>query len=93
VQLFRNFSPSKVYNMGGDGADKKKERYAKLARFVQALLNQNREVPLNQSVARFAVMEGLSRSRVLEYLEDLEATGDQAFAMDRQNDKIRRSQV
>ena len=79
--------------MGGDGADKKKERYAKLARFVQALLNQNHEIPLTQTAARFAVMEGLSRSRVLEYLEDLEATGDQSFELDWKNDKIRRVQV
>jgi hypothetical protein len=28
--------------MGGDGADKKRERYAKLARFIQSLLNQNK---------------------------------------------------
>lgn len=79
--------------MGGDGADKKKERYAKLARFIQSLLNQNKDIPLSQTVARFAVMEGLSRSRVMEYLEDLEATGDQSFEIDRQNDKIRRLQV
>jgi hypothetical protein len=79
--------------MRGDGADKKKERYAKLARFIQALLNQSKEVALTQSVARFAVMEGLSRTRILEYLEDLQATGDQAFEVDRQNDKIRRVQT
>ena len=79
--------------MAGDGADKKRERYAKLARFVQALLNQNKEIPLTQNVARFAVLEGLSRARVLEYLEDLEATGDQGFEIDIENDKIRRVQV
>ena len=79
--------------MGGDGADKKKERYAKLARFIQASLNQTKEIPLTQNAARFAVMEGLSRDRVVEYLQDLEATGDQAFEVDRQNDKIRRVQV
>ena len=79
--------------MGGDGADKKKERYAKLARFIQALLNQNKEIALTQNAARFAVLEGLSRARVLEYLEDLEATGDQSFEIDRQNDKVRRVQV
>lgn len=81
--------------MGGDGADKKKERYAKLARYVQALLSQsaNKEIPLTQTIARFAVAEGLSRIRVAEYLGDLEATNDQCFELDRNNDKIKRVQV
>lgn len=79
--------------MGGDGADKKKERYTKLARFIHALLNQNKEIPLTQTVMRFAILEGLSPARVIEYLEDLAATGDQGFEIDRQNDKIRRVQV
>jgi hypothetical protein len=79
--------------MGGDGADKKKERYAKLARFIQALLNATKEAPLTQNIARFAVQEGLSRDRVFEYLQDLEATGDQAFETDRTNERIRRVQV
>ena len=79
--------------MGGDGADKKKERYAKLARFIQALLNQDKEIALTQNVKRFGVSEGLSPARVLEYLEDLQGTGQQSFELDRQNDKIRRVQV
>ena len=79
--------------MGGDGADKKKERYAKLARFIQALLNQDKEIALSQNVKRFGVSEGLSPARVLEYLEDLQGTGQQSFELDRQNDKIRRVQV
>jgi hypothetical protein len=79
--------------MGGDGAEKKKERYAKLARFIQALLNQNKEIAYIQNATRFAIAEGLSPARVMEYLGDLEATGDQSFEIDRQNDKIRRVQV
>jgi hypothetical protein len=82
-----------VLKVGGDGADKKKERYVKLACFIQALLNQDKEIPLTLTAARFAVKEGLSRSRVVEYLEDLQATGEQGFEVDRQNDKIRRVQV
>lgn len=79
--------------MGGDGADKKKERYTKLAQFIQALLNQNKEILLTRTAARFAVLVGLSRSRVIEYLEDLEATGEQSFELDKQNDKIKRTEM
>ncbi len=79
--------------MGGDGADKKRERYDRLARFTQGLLNEFKEIPLTQTAARFAVKEGLSRPRVIEYLEDLQATGDQGFEVDKVNDKIRRVEV
>ena len=78
-----------------DGAETKKARVLEMARFVQAALAENKEtgsIPLKQTVAKLASRSGLTRARVMEYLQELADTGDQCWEICESKDKIKRTQ-
>ena len=74
-----------------DGAEVRRQRIADMAKTVQAALTKNKApIPLLRTIAILSVKLGLSKERVREYLEDLEATGEQNFEIDNDKDEIRR---
>jgi hypothetical protein len=55
-----------------DGAETRKIRIAEVAKIVMALLYQNKEagwIPFNPTIAKIMVETGLTRGKVLEYLQ------------------------
>jgi hypothetical protein len=77
-----------------DGAETRKERYAKMAQTIQALLYQNKElgyIPLKKTVVKFKVEMGLTSEKVREYMEDLRDMGQ--FEIDTEKDQIRKTVV
>jgi hypothetical protein len=75
-----------------DGAEARKERYAKIAQVIQAMLFKATEqdldyIPLKKTVVGFKVDMGLTAEKILEYMQDLEELGQ--FEMDHEKDQIR----
>lgn len=69
-----------------DGAEAKKQRMEQMARNVLSALTQENELPLSNTVAGFEYAFGLTRERIVEYLETLEKLG--RFTLDKERDKI-----
>jgi hypothetical protein len=77
-----------------DGAEARKARITDIAKTVQAFLYQNKEsgeIPLHKVLAQIMINTGLTRDKVLEYLQ-LHHDADQ-FELDEKNDKIVRVQA
>ena len=77
-----------------DGAEARKERIAEIAKTVQSFLYQNKEsgeVPLRKVLAQIMISTGLTRVKVLEYLQLLNDAGQ--FELDEKNDMIIRVQT
>lgn len=79
-----------------DGAETRKERYAKIAQAIQQLLFKAKEqgldyIPLRRTVVGFKVEMGLTEEKITEYMKDLEALGQ--FIIDYEKDQIRRPDV
>jgi hypothetical protein len=74
-----------------DGAEARKERIAQIAKSIQAALFQNKEagwISLSKIVSQIMIETGLTRNKVMEYLQLLSDAGQ--FVLDESNDKIRR---
>jgi len=71
-----------------DGAEIRKERIQDIARNVQRLLLNHKELSLSKVLATFQYEFGLTREKIMEYLEILE--GLDQFALDREHDKIKK---
>ena len=76
-----------------DGAETRRQRIAQIAKMVQATLHasKNGEIPLSKFVAGVMYETGLTRDKIVEYLEVPEEMGQ--FEMDIVNDKIRKPQI
>lgn len=77
--------------MPGDGASRRKERIAEIARTVQAALFESKDVgwvSLQKVVASISIATGLVPGRILEYLQLLNDAGQ--FELDISDAKIRR---
>lgn len=79
-----------------DGAETRKERYAKIAQTIQGLLYKAKEqglnyIPLKKTVVSFKVETGLTSEKIIEYMRDLEELGQ--FEMDFERDQIRNATV
>jgi hypothetical protein len=76
-----------------DGAETRKDRIEQCAQHVQSQLYKNNGNPisLSRTVAALAFDTGLSKPKVVEYLELLAETGQ--FEINLQDDKIRKCQV
>lgn len=76
-----------------DGAETRRQRIAHIARMVQAALHasKNGEIPLSKFVAGVMYETGLTREKILEYMEVPEQMGQ--FEIDIVNDKIRKPQM
>ena len=73
-----------------DGAETRKERIVEVARIVMSLLFENKDagwITLSKSVKIIMSKTGLTRPKVMEYLDLKEAEG--AFELDETNDKIK----
>jgi hypothetical protein len=74
-----------------DGAEARKERIAKIAAKIQALLYQSKVagfIPLKKTVAMLELETGLTRYKILEYLSLLQEAGQ--IEIDPEKDQIRK---
>ena len=75
-----------------DGAETRRQRIAQIAKMVQAALHASKgEIPLSKFVAGVMYETGLTRDKIMEYLEVPEAMGQ--FEIDDVSDKIRTPQM
>ena len=72
-----------------DGAEARKERIQKVAKFILASLEANNgKIPLGKAVAKIAIDMGLTTERIMEYLTILENAD--YFVLDIEGDKIKK---
>ena len=74
-----------------DGAEIRKERIQDIARNIQRLLVNHKELQLSKVLAGFQYEYGLTKERLSEYFEVLEGLGH--FAIDKEHDKITKLKV
>jgi len=75
--------------MRRDGAESRRQRISELARTIQAALTESGgEIPFAKTVSVYMKNSGLTKERVLEYLEILRDNDE--FEIDMKNDKIKR---
>lgn len=77
-----------------DGAEARKERIAQIKRMIQARLNENKNVgyiQLKRTVAEIMIDTGLTKIKVMEYLQLLNDSGE--FEINEAEDKITRPPV
>ena len=75
--------------VGRDGAEARKERLQRIARSIQAALNKERKVPLTKIVAVLQYEMGLTKDKIMEYLQvlaDLEQ-----FTLNFESNEIRKT--
>ena len=71
-----------------DGAAIRKERISEIGRIVHAGLQKSNELSLSKTVALIQYDSGLTKEKIMEYLEILETLGQ--FIIDREQDKIKK---
>jgi hypothetical protein len=74
-----------------DGAETRKARIAEVARLVMSQLNQNKEsgwIQLKSTVAKIMVETGLTKPKVMEYLQLKNDEG--IFELNETDDRIKR---
>jgi hypothetical protein len=71
-----------------NGAEARKERIQQIAQYIQAQLHDEREIFLSKTIAELQYKFGLTKERIIEYLEILENLGQ--FIIDKELDKIRK---
>ena len=71
-----------------DGAEARKERIEKIARFIQAALFKEKETSLSRTLAELEYETGLKEETLMEILRLLEKLGQ--FVIDLENDKIKK---
>jgi len=69
-----------------NGAEARKERLQQIAQFIQAQLHREGEISLSKTIAKLQYDYGLTKERILEYLEILESLGQ--FIIDKKLEKI-----
>jgi hypothetical protein len=77
--------------VGRDGAAARKERLQRIARSVQASLHKEIEIPLSKTIAILQYEMGLTKEKIIEYLEVLR--DNEQFALDYESDKILKTNV
>ena len=70
-----------------DGAEARKERIEQIARKIMAKLNKEKEISLSKEIAEIQYEFGLTKEKIMEYLEILEKLA--RFVLDKDNGKIR----
>jgi hypothetical protein len=73
-----------------NGAEAKKERMRQIAQYIQAKLRREGMILLSKTVAELEYEHGLTKARILEYLETLENLGE--FKIDKKLDKITKAE-
>jgi hypothetical protein len=77
-----------------DGAETRKERIAQITRMIQARLYENKDagfIPLKKTVAQIMIETGLTKNKVMEYLQLQNEAGQ--FEIKEAEDKISRPPV
>ena len=70
-----------------DGAEARKERIKQTSQFVHAsLFKSNGSIPLSKTAAYLQAETGLTRERIMEYLQILQELGQ--FVIDEKNNRI-----
>ena len=69
-----------------DGAEIRKERIQEIARIIQRSLQNHNEIALSKTVITFQYELGLTKEKIIEYLEILDGLGQ--FILDKEHDKI-----
>jgi hypothetical protein len=71
-----------------NGAEARKERIQQIAQYIHAKLDDEEEIFLSKTIAELQYKFGLTKARIIEYLEVLEKLGH--FIIDKELDKIRK---
>jgi len=71
-----------------NGAAVRRERMEEIAKTVHRNLQNHGEIALSKTVAAFAYNSGLTKAKVIEYLNILEELGH--FVLDFERDRIRK---
>jgi len=79
-----------------DGAEARKERIDMIARSIQAALNAAKQqgsdfIPLKRTLALLMRQTGLTKEKLMEYLEILQDDG--SFIIDQERDQIRKPEL
>jgi hypothetical protein len=79
-----------------DGAEARRERINRMARTIQAMFyakkerEEPEELPLKKTVSKLGIETGLTRQKIMTYLEEL--ADDDQFILDVEHDKIRKAE-
>jgi hypothetical protein len=79
-----------------DGAEARRERINRMARTIQAMFyakkerGEPEELPLKKTVSKLGIETGLTRQKIMTYLEEL--ADDDQFILDVEHDKIRKAE-
>lgn len=71
-----------------DGAATRKDRMQEIARKIHSLLANQGELSLSKTVAMLQYQYGLTKGKIIEYLEILETLGH--FTIDVEGDRIQK---
>jgi hypothetical protein len=71
-----------------NGAEARKERIQQIAQYIQAQLHDKQEIFLSKTIAELQYKFGLTKERIIDYLEILENLGQ--FTIDKELDKIKK---
>jgi len=71
-----------------NGAEARKERIQQIAQYIQAQLHKEGEILLSKTIAKLQYDYGLTKERILEYLEILENL--EQFIIEKKLDKIKK---
>lgn len=73
----------------GNGAESRRERLQKIARFIQRALHAQKELSISGVLTQIQYDYGLTESKVMEYLRLLEKLGQ--FVLAEKEDKIKKT--
>lgn len=71
-----------------DGAEIRKERIQEVGRFIHRLLLNEKELSLSKTLAVLQYTFGLTKEKLLEYLNILESLGQ--FVIEKEHNKIKK---
>jgi hypothetical protein len=71
-----------------NGAEARKERIQQIAQYIHAKLDDEQEIFSSKTIAELQYKFGLTKERIIEYLEILEKLGH--FNIDKELDKIKK---
>ena len=71
-----------------DGAEARKHRIEEIARKILSSLQKDGQLSLSKTVAEIQYDQGLTKEKIMEYLEILDQLD--RFVLDKDNDKIKK---
>jgi hypothetical protein len=86
--MLNNWTVGERLMVRRDGAETRKERIEKIARFIQAALFKEKENSLSKTLAQLEYETGLKEQTLMEILRLLEKLGQ--FVIDVENDRVKK---